>query len=161
MLKKITFYPLAVIFLLMTSPMVFSAQKSPPKSPPPKASFDIGGVWNFQTSEPKEYGGCDVGAPYSGKLTITQKDAHHLKLVMESGPLVCSPPSVCSYQGVMKGNEARFSNTVVAEGEAGTLINAIDLKIISNSAASGEVRNIQQFIGGAMCEWVHKIQLSR
>jgi hypothetical protein len=118
-------------------------------------------VWNFQTSDFKEYGQCDKGTPYSGKLTITQKDPHHLALVMDSGPIVCSPPARCSFKGVVKGDEAKFFNTVVAEGEGGTLMNAIDLKVASNNSAAGEVRNIQQFVGGSMCEWVHKIQLTR
>jgi hypothetical protein len=152
-----------VLSLGLTAPQVLSGfEKSPP--PPPSASsatVDLSGTWNFQTSDHKEYGGCEVGTPYSGKLTITQKDAHHLNLVMESGPTVCSPPAVCSYRGVIKENEAKFFNTTVAEGQGGHLMNSIDLKIISNNSAAGEVRNIQQFLGGSMCQWVHKIQLSR
>jgi hypothetical protein len=154
-----------IIILISTTIFLMSPQillgKEKPTSPPPNVPYNISGTWNFQTSDHKEYGECQVGAPYSGKLTITQKDTHHLTMVMESGPTVCSPAAVCSYKGVMKEDEAKFFNTVVAEGQAGTLIDAIDLKVSSNNAAAGEVRNIQQFVGGSMCEWVHKIQLTR
>ena len=157
-IKILTLMAATVVLFL---PITLIGADKPPAGPAPTAAYDLSGTWNFQTSDHKEYGGCQVGTPYSGKLTITQKDSRHLSLVMDSGPLVCSPPAVCSFKGVMKQDEARFFNTTVAEGEAGTLMNSIDLKVGSNNSASGEVRNIQQFVGGSMCQWVHKIQLSR
>jgi hypothetical protein len=150
---------LVIIFLLLMPGSLLAKEATAPATG--GSAINLSGAWNFQTSDFKEYGECQKGTPYSGKLTITQKDPKHLTMVMDSGPTVCSPPAACNYKGVLKENEAKFFNTVVAEGEAGTLMNAIDLKIASNNSASGEVRNIQQFIGGAMCEWVHQIQLSR
>lgn len=126
----------------------------------PSAQVSLTGTWDFKTSQHKEYGICEVGKPYSGKLTITQKD-NHLTLVFLSGPIVCSPPAACKYQGKLKGDQAYFHNTTVAEGDRGSLLNSIHLNINSNLSAAGNVRSIKQFIGGSMCEWTHQIQLTR
>ena len=161
MLKKSISIILLIGFLSIVSANLFAKETAVPAPAPGGSPVDLSGTWNFQTSDFKEYGECLKGTPYSGKLTIAQKDPKHLTMVMESGPTVCSPAAACSFRGVLKDNEAKFFNTVPAEGQAGTLMNTIDLKILSNNSAGGEVRNIQQFIGGAMCEWVHQIQLTR
>lgn len=156
------FEMILALALLLVIPNTLFGKEKPAKKPSmaEAASFNLTGTWNFQTSDPKEYGVCDVGTPYSGKLTIAQKDSH-LTLTMEAGPVVCTPAAVCSYHGVLKGNEAKFFNTTVGEGEGQTLMNTIDLTVTSKNSASGEVRSIKQFLGGSMCEWVHKIQLTR
>lgn len=124
------------------------------------ADFDLNGTWKFQTSDHKSYGVCDKGKNYSGTLVISQK-GDKVKLVFQSGPIVCDPPAACAYQGKIKEDEVYFHSSSVAPDEGGTILKSIHLKLNSATSASGQSREIKQFIGGNMCEWTNKILLTK
>jgi len=149
---------LTVILSLAGTSSFLSAQEG--KTPDPTTKMNLTGSWDFQTSDHKEYGVCERGKPYSGTLTITQ-DGTKLKLVLQSGPIVCSPPTACAYQGKLKGKDAHFHSASVVSGEGGSRLASIHLSFDSPSTASGKSRTIQQRIGGSMCEWTNHLQLTR
>ncbi|MDX1386485.1 MAG: hypothetical protein R3257_02770 [bacterium] len=123
-------------------------------------TLDLSGTWNFQTSDHKSYGICEKGKDYTGTLTITQT-GDKVKLVFNSGPILCSPPAACAYEGKIKGNQVYFHNASVAQGGRGTMLKSIHLKLDSPTSASGKSRDIKNFIGGSMCEWTSQIKLNK
>ena len=155
------FILIAPLLLLGTSqPLSAQEGKDPAPTAKTKAEMNLNGTWDFQTSDQKAYGVCDKGNPYSGKLTINQKNSK-LTLVFQSGPIVCSPPTACAYKGKLIGNDAHLHNVTIVAGEGGSLLNSIHLTFTSPTSASGKTRTIQERIGGTMCEWTHQLQLIR
>jgi hypothetical protein len=121
----------------------------------------ITGTWNYNATMPTVQGMCPAGSTASGTLTISKgSGARPYILVFQSGR-VCSPASLCTFNGTLSGNELVFVNEAKVDDEGGEVTNAIRLTVLTNELANGNASSRYLHPDGMECQWTYGITLNR
>ena len=106
---------LIAILLLALSAGLALAQDDLVPLPVPAGSVEFTGTWSYMTFDHQNSGPCPPGKPMSGTLSIAgTSDAATVTLL--SGA-VCSPASMCAFDGEITGNDLVVSTSAIVDDE--------------------------------------------
>ncbi len=162
MLKKILLSCFVVSCLLVPVTFSVAGEEVPlvPLTPPINpALINIGGTWDYTASGSSVTGVCPPGPAALGTITISGS-AGVYTLVFVSGR-VCSPASMCTFTGTLKGNTLLVSNADIVDDEGGSASNALNLTVYNNGFISGDGSSSYIHPEGFECHWSYSINLSR
>ena len=74
---------------------------------------------------------------------------------------MCSPASLCTFNGILSGNELVFVNEAKVDDEGGEVTNAIRLTVLTNELANVNASSRYLHPDGMECQWTYGITLNR
>ena len=150
---------LIAILLLALSAGLALAQDDLVPLPVPAGSVEFTGTWSYMTFDHQNSGPCPPGKPMSGTLSIAgTSDAATVTLL--SGA-VCSPASMCAFDGEITGNDLVVSTSAIVDDEGGSATSALRVYFYSADAGGAEVSARYVHPEGIECHWSHFMELHR